>query len=63
MLVGFTSVSFAQTIISGQVIDESSNEAVIGANVSIEGTSTGAITDFDGNFAFEARGEGKKNDP
>lgn len=55
-----TSTLFAQTLIKGKVIDEASNEAVIGANVSIEGTTVGAITDFNGDFAFEAKGEGDK---
>lgn len=34
--------------ISGTVIDES-GEPIIGANVMVEGTSTGVITDLDGN--------------
>lgn len=45
---------FAQkTVISGVVVD-SKNESIIGANVLIKGTSTGTITDFDGNFNIEA---------
>jgi len=45
---------FAQkTAISGVVYD-SNNEAIIGANVLIKGTSTGTITDIDGKFTIEA---------
>ncbi len=45
---------FAQkTLISGVVVDDK-NESIIGANVLIKGTSTGTITDFDGNFNIEA---------
>lgn len=35
----------------GQVLDEN-NEPLIGANVMIPGTKTGAITDFNGNFSL-----------
>jgi outer membrane receptor protein involved in Fe transport len=36
--------------ISGKVVDKSNNEVLIGANVMILGTHTGAISDLDGNF-------------
>lgn len=39
--------------ISGVVNDEM-GEPIIGANVSIKGTSIGSITDVNGNFNFEA---------
>jgi len=39
--------------ITGKVVD-SKNEAVIGANVIIKGTSTGTITNIDGQFILEA---------
>lgn len=38
--------------ISGTIIDES-NELLIGVNILIKGTSTGTITDIDGNFALK----------
>lgn len=47
MLVGF--VSLAQTTVKGKVTDEA-KEPIIGANISIKGTTEGAITDIDGNF-------------
>ncbi len=45
--------AFAQKgAITGTVRDEVTGEAIIGANVFIEGTTTGSATDFDGNFKF-----------
>lgn len=35
------------------VIKDKTGEAIIGANVTIKGTTTGTITDFDGNFSLE----------
>ncbi len=45
--------SYAQSTLTGSVIDEESNEALIGASVLVAGTSTGTITDIDGNFSLE----------
>ncbi len=45
--------SMAQSIVKGTVNDEA-GEPVIGATVSVEGTKTGAITDFNGNYSVEA---------
>lgn len=39
--------------ITGMVTD-ASGEAIIGANIRIKGTTTGTITDIDGNFSIEA---------
>lgn len=39
--------------VKGKVVDEK-GEPLIGVNVSVEGTSTGTITDMDGNFAMLA---------
>lgn len=46
----------AQTL-RGKVKD-SNGEPIIGANVTVKGTSIGTITDIDGNFALEAPAEG-----
>jgi outer membrane cobalamin receptor len=43
---------FAQTKLSGKVVDES-NQPLPGASVVVNGTNSGASTDFDGNFNFE----------
>ena len=43
----FCSISFAQNSISGTVSD-SKKQPIPGANIIIVGTSTGTVTDFDG---------------
>lgn len=53
LVVGFLllcNTAFAQKIITGTVL--SSGEPVIGANVLIEGTTTGTVTDADGKFSL-----------
>lgn len=47
----FCGIIFAQTTISGNVVD-SKNQPVPGANIKIVGESIGAVTDFDGNFTL-----------
>ncbi|WP_400076535.1 TonB-dependent receptor domain-containing protein [Winogradskyella sp. R77965] len=42
---------FSQTEISGKVTD-ATDMPIIGANVLIKGSTSGAVTDFDGNFSF-----------
>lgn len=44
---------FAQGTIRGRVSDAETGEAMFGTNVVIKGTTTGATTDFDGNFSIE----------
>lgn len=47
-------VTFAQSkAVNGTVVD-ASGEPVIGASVSVRGTSTGTITDLDGHFSIQA---------
>ena len=43
---------FAQTKLTGKVVDET-NQPLPGASVVLSGTSSGASTDFDGNFTFD----------
>lgn len=43
------SAAFAQSITKGKVVD-ASGEPVIGASVLVPGTTTGTVTDMDGNF-------------
>jgi outer membrane receptor protein involved in Fe transport len=45
-------ISFAQGTISGTILDEKIGEPLIGANVVIDGTTTGTSTDFDGKYQF-----------
>ena len=51
----FAGVSVVQqnvVTVKGQVVDEK-GEPVIGANVIVEGTTNGMITDLDGNFSLQ----------
>lgn len=42
-----------QKLIRGTIVDNSTGETLVGANILIKGTTTGTITDFDGNFSLE----------
>ena len=46
-------VVVAQTKVSGTVVYQSDGEPVIGANVLVEGTKTGVVTNIDGVFTLE----------
>lgn len=51
----FSSAAYGQSI-TGVVIDNSTNQPVIGANVSIPGTNLGAVTDVAGKFSLTLPG-------
>ena len=51
-LILASTILYAQTEISGTVID-ATGETVIGATIMEKGTSNGTITDFDGNFKIK----------
>jgi TonB-linked SusC/RagA family outer membrane protein len=40
----------------GQVVDAQTHETIIGANIRIEGTDRGTVTDIDGNFSISVSG-------
>ncbi|MBX2875435.1 MAG: TonB-dependent receptor plug domain-containing protein, partial [Saprospiraceae bacterium] len=46
-------ILLGQRTLSGTITDAESGEPLIGANILIEGTSSGTITDFDGNYTLE----------
>ena len=46
-----STVAMAQGKVSGTVVD-AQGEPVIGASVIVKGTTTGTVTDFDGNFTI-----------
>lgn len=56
-VLGLLFLALALTInaktIKGTVIDDITNEPLIGATVEVEGTATGTATDFDGSFEIE----------
>ena len=52
-LLLMSAIGMAQTSISGNVIAEDGSP-IPGVNVVVQGTTTGATTDFDGNFTISA---------
>ena len=51
--LGMYHSTYAQQLsVSGKIIDSNTKEGIAGANVVIKGTSTGTITDIDGNFSI-----------
>ncbi len=53
VLLLMSKISFSQKgTIEGLVMDKTRNETLTGANVIIQGTNTGTITDFDGKFSL-----------
>ena len=50
----------SQERVLGRVIDGATEQAVIGASVFIEGSQSGAFTDFDGVFSFTTRDTGSR---
>ena len=56
LLVLFAAFSLSMSAqVTGTVLDASTAEPIIGANVIEKGTTNGTITDFDGNFVLMAQ--------
>ncbi len=53
LLLGFL-ISHAQQI-TGKVLDKENSEPLIGVSISIEGSTSGTITDIDGNYSIVAK--------
>lgn len=53
LMIGFVPI-YAQKNITGKVIDEK-GEPLIGATILVVGSTTGVITDFDGNFTLQVK--------
>ncbi len=49
----FSSVLFAQSVVTGNVKDAKTGEPIPGVNIKIVGKALGASTDFDGNFTLK----------
>ena len=60
VMIFTSSMALAQTTVKGQVISQDDGEPVIGASVQIDGTSTGTVTDIDGNFSLVTPGKESK---
>ena len=57
LLIGFLSLSFlakAQSTITGTVTMEADGSPIPGVNISVKGSNTGSVTDFDGNYEITA---------
>ncbi len=50
LLVGVS--AFADINVKGKVIDADTSEPMIGVSILVKGTTTGTVTDFDGNFVL-----------
>lgn len=53
LLLSVAFVATAQVKISGRVTIDNGKEAAIGASIQVKGTSTGTITDVDGNYTIQ----------
>ena len=51
MLLG--NVAWAQRTVTGKVTDAETGETLVGASVTVVGTTRGAITDLDGNYSVD----------
>lgn len=56
MILG-TVCSYAQHTVIGNIVDKTTNEPIIGGAVMIKGTTTGTVTDIDGNFTIRMSDE------
>src|SRR5690606_17614577 len=48
-----TGTVYAQSVLRGEVVDKTTGEPLIGANVLIAGTTTGTVTEWDGSFQIK----------
>jgi TonB-linked SusC/RagA family outer membrane protein len=51
-----SAIDVQQQIVTGKVLDATTNEPLIGVNVSVEGTTVGTITDVAGNYSLTLPG-------
>ncbi|WNJ16594.1 TonB-dependent receptor [Pontibacter sp. G13] len=54
-LLGLMSATYAQGTIQGKLVDGATEDALLGARVSVEGTTTGAISDETGFFSLKLK--------
>lgn len=55
MVLSALSIMAQSLTVTGVVMAQDEPDPVIGANVMVKGSTTGTITDFDGNFSLEAK--------
>jgi iron complex outermembrane recepter protein len=54
-LLLFNTAIFAQTTVSGKILDSATGEPLPGVNVVVKGKNVGTMTDGDGNFSFNTK--------
>lgn len=54
VLTCLTTFTYAQTTITGKIIDSDMNSPLPGANIIVKGTTNGATTNFDGDFTLKS---------
>lgn len=59
LLLFTTGLSWAQHSVTGTVTDERTGEGLIGASLLIKGTTSGTVTDLDGNFSLTITSSGE----
>lgn len=52
-LMMFGGIVIAQRVITGKITDKQTKETLIGANVKVVGTNSGAVSDIDGNYSVK----------
>ncbi|MDF9796402.1 TonB-linked SusC/RagA family outer membrane protein [Catalinimonas alkaloidigena] len=52
LICSFSTISYAQTTVNGTVTDLEENSALPGVNVLVKGSTTGTVTDVDGNYTL-----------
>ncbi len=57
LIFSVTVVFSQQTAITGTVTESETGEPIPGASIIIQGTTSGTITDFDGNYTIQAAGD------
>ncbi|MBU2928078.1 TonB-dependent receptor [Winogradskyella psychrotolerans] len=55
VLTSFTTIAYAQSTITGKIIDSDMNSALPGANIIEKGTTNGTTTDFEGTFSLTSK--------
>ncbi len=55
ILFSFTAPLAAQITLRGEVSEEGSSEPLIGASITVKGSTEGTVTDYDGTFVFKVK--------
>ena len=59
IILTFVSQWLTAATLTGRIVDKANGEPLIGAAIIIDGTSTGTITDYDGNYTLTNLPSGK----